>query len=84
VSGRLDTNSAPQLQEALLPELESAKRLVLDFSSLDYISSSGLRVLLIGEKTAKEKSITLLLTHVSEEIMEIFDMTGFTNMLEIE
>jgi len=84
LSGRLDTTTAPKLQEALFPELEEAKYVKLDFAGITYVSSAGLRVLLVGEKTAKAKDVKMVLVNVSQEIMEIFEMTGFTEMLSIE
>ena len=83
LSGRLDTTTAPKLQEALLPEFESANQIELDFSELAYVSSAGLRVLLMGEKAAKAKGGKLTLVGVSAEIMEVFEMTGFADILTI-
>ena len=83
LSGRLDTTTAPQLQEALIPEFDAAKHIELDFSALAYVSSAGLRVLLMGEKTAKAKGGKQTLVNVSAEIMEVFDMTGFSSILNI-
>ena len=82
--GRLDTTTAPQLQEALIPAFGEAEEVRLDFSQLAYVSSAGLRVLLMGEKTAKTKSAKLTLAGVSTEIMEVFDMTGFSEILHFE
>ncbi len=83
LSGRLDTTTAPQLQEAMIPVLESPCATVLDFNELAYVSSAGLRVLLLGEKTAKAKGVTLTLINVSPDVKEVFDMTGFTDILTI-
>jgi len=83
LSGRLDTTTAPKLQEALIPEFDTSKNIELDFSGLEYVSSAGLRVLLMGEKTAKAKGGSMTLVHVSEEIMDVFNMTGFADMLKI-
>jgi anti-anti-sigma factor len=84
LEGRLDTTTAPQLQDALIPAFDETKNIKLDFAKLAYVSSAGLRVLLIGQKTAKAKGATMTLTDVSEEIMEVFEMTGFADMLTIE
>lgn len=84
LSGRLDTSTAPQLQEVLNQELTSAKAVDLDFTDLAYVSSAGLRVLLTGEKTAKAKGIDLSLTNVSPEVMEVFEMTGFSDILKFK
>ena len=83
LSGRLDTTTASALQEALIPEFEESKHIELDFAELAYVSSAGLRVLLMGEKTAKAKGGKQTLVNVSAEIMEVFDMTGFTGMLHV-
>ena len=83
LEGRLDTNTAPQLQEVLIPAFDEAKEIELDFSQLAYVSSAGLRVLLIGQKTATAKGVPMTLSRVSEEIMEILEMTGFTDILTI-
>ena len=84
LEGRLDTTTAPQLQSALIPEFDSMKEVELDFRDLAYVSSAGLRVLLMGEKTAKAKGARFVLKNVSEEIMEVFEMTGFSEILTIE
>lgn len=83
LSGRLDTTTAPQLQEILIPEFNTSKQVELDFAGLAYVSSAGLRVLLMGEKTAKAKDGSMTLTHVSPEIMEVFEMTGFSGILKV-
>ena len=84
LDGKLDTITAPQLQEVLLPAFDEAKEIRLDFSKLVYVSSAGLRVLLLGEKTAKAKGAPMTLTGVSEEVMEVFEITGFTDILYIK
>jgi len=84
LSGRLDTTTAPKLQESLIPEFDTANQVELDFTDLIYVSSAGLRVLLMGEKTAKAKGASMTLVGVSEEVMEVFEMTGFADMLTIE
>ena len=84
LEGRLDTTTAPQLQEALIPEFEQEKNIRLDFRNLAYVSSAGLRILLLGEKTAKGKGGKMSLVNVSAEILEIFEMTGFSDVLSLE
>lgn len=84
LAGRLDTSTAPQLQESLIPEFDTTKNITLDFAELAYVSSAGLRVLLMGEKTAKAKGGKQTLVNVSPEIMEVFEMTGFSGVLHIE
>lgn len=84
LEGRLDTVTAPALQEELMPEFDSAKEVTLDFAELVYVSSAGLRVLLMGEKTAKAKSAKMILINVSDEIMEVLNMTGFNTILTVQ
>ncbi|MCL2218963.1 MAG: STAS domain-containing protein [Chitinispirillia bacterium] len=83
LTGRLDTTTAPQLQETLLPAFEGGAHVELDFAALAYVSSAGLRVLLLGEKAAKSKGGVFSLVNVSDEIKEVFEMTGFTDILKI-
>ncbi|MDR3301164.1 MAG: STAS domain-containing protein [Spirochaetaceae bacterium] len=82
--GRLDTQTAPQLESRLIPLFDSAKDIILDFEKLDYISSAGLRVVLMGEKIARIKSAKFSLLHVSENIMEILKVTGLLDILTIK
>jgi anti-anti-sigma factor len=84
LEGRLDTNTAPKLREELIPEFDRTRNIQLDFKQLVYVSSVGLRVLLIGEKTAKAKNGKMAIVNVSEDIKEIFEMTGFSEVLTIE
>jgi anti-sigma B factor antagonist len=83
VEGRLDTITAPELEAVLKEELDGVEELTFDFSSLDYISSAGLRVLLSAQKRMNAQG-TMKVTGVSEIIMEIFEVTGFTDILTIE
>jgi len=83
LSGRLDTVSAPKLQEVLIPELSNVKVVELNFTDLAYVSSAGLRVLLMGVKTATAKGSQQIISGVSPDIMEIFEMTGFADILQI-
>jgi anti-sigma B factor antagonist len=83
LEGRLDTTTAPQLEESLRESMDGIKELILDFQDLEYISSAGLRVLLSAQKNmAKQGSMKLI--HVSDVIMEIFEVTGFVDILTIE
>ena len=84
VKGRLDTNTAPELEKVALEELEGVKKLSLDLAELDYISSAGLRVILMLHKTMSGKGATLVVSHPKDEVMEVFDMTGFSSFLSIE
>ena len=83
LSGRLDTVTAPQLEEELEKILSDSDALVLDMANLEYISSAGLRVILKAQKAMNTKG-TMKLIHVGESIMEVFDITGFSDFLNIE
>ena len=82
--GRLDTVTAPQLDAELEGSLGSVKKLVFNLEALDYISSAGLRVLLRAQKAMNKDDCSMVLRNVSPEIMEIFDITGFVDILTIE
>ncbi len=83
LEGRLDTTTAPDLELLLSTELDGVTELILDFSSLEYLSSAGLRVLLSAQKRmTKQGSMKLL--HVNETIKEVFEITGFADFLTIE
>ena len=83
LEGRLDTMTAPELEAELNKDLGGAESLVLDFSKLDYISSAGLRVLLSAHKAMITKG-GMKVTHVNEIVQEVFDVTGFSDILTIE
>ena len=81
--GRLDTVTAPELEKELKDSLDGVTELVMDMEKLEYISSAGLRVLLSAQKIMGRQG-SMKVTHVSEAIMEIFDVTGFADILTIE
>jgi len=83
LAGRLDTITAPQLETELKVALPGVEHLVLDFEKLDYLSSAGLRVLL-GAQKQMNKQGEMVVRHVNETIAEIFDVTGFCDILTIE
>ena len=83
LEGRLDTTTAPTLEAELKGALNGVKELKLDFEKLEYISSAGLRVLLATQKVMNQQGQMTIL-HVSDVIREIFDVTGFTDILTIE
>ena len=83
VEGRLDTTTAPQFQDELLSGISGSKEICLDFEKLVYVSSAGLRVLLMGQKAATASSATMTIRNVSEDVMEVFEMTGFADILTI-
>ena len=81
--GRLDTTTAPALDKTINEDIAGTKNLVLDVKELEYISSAGLRVLL-GAQKKMQKIGSMKVTNVREEVMEVFEMTGFADILEIE
>ena len=83
LEGRLDTTTAPDLERELKESLDGVTALVIDMSALEYISSAGLRVLLSAQKTMNKQG-EMKVTHVNETIMEIFEVTGFSDILTIE
>lgn len=84
VCGRLDTATAPQLEEELKGETEGRKEIVLDFSELEYISSAGLRVLLSAHKVMKKQNGKLVVQNANEEVREVFVITGFSEIMDLE
>ncbi len=83
LEGRLDTVTAPQLEGELRTAVSGVSRLVFDLGALEYVSSAGLRVLLSAQKVMNRQG-SMTIRNVSPEIMEIFDVTGFTDILSIE
>ena len=81
--GRLDTTTAPALDKTINEDIADTKNLVLNVKELEYISSAGLRVLL-GAQKKMQKVGYMKLTNVREEVMEVFEMTGFADILVIE
>ena len=84
IEGRVDTNTSPQVQDAILKSFQKVNQVVLDFSKCSYVSSAGLRALLIGQKTASSKKGTMKLVNVPDILMNILQMSGFVNILTIE
>ena len=82
LEGRLDTTTAPQLESELKNSLNGITELVFDFTKLEYISSAGLRVLLSAQKVMNSQG-SMKITNVAPEIMEVFEITGFTDILTI-
>lgn len=83
LGGRLDTTTAPELEKAFEENMEVSKDLILDMKELEYISSAGLRVLLAAQKKMNQTG-KMKLTGVSDEVMEVFEITGFADILTIE
>jgi anti-sigma B factor antagonist len=84
LEGRLDTVTAVELEKAIQQTLPGVKAVTLDFEKLDYISSAGLRVLLSAQKQMNAKGGEMKLRRVNETILEIFAVTGFSDILTIE
>lgn len=80
----MDTNTSPQLQERLLKAFQKGSRVILDLEQVEYVSSAGLRALLIGQKTAGSKKGSMKLIHVQEAVQEVLDLSGFSAILTIE
>ena len=83
LTGRLDTTTAPELEKELKASLDGVSALTIDMAALEYISSAGLRVLLSAQKTMNKQG-EMKVVHVGETIMEIFEVTGFSDILTIE
>ena len=83
IVGRLDTTTAPDLEASLKESFEGVTKLILDFAELEYLSSAGLRVLLASQKVMNKQG-EMVIRNVNETINEIFDVTGFIDILTIE
>ena len=83
LTGRLDTTTAPQLEAELKQSINGVTSLAMDFAGLEYISSAGLRVLLSAQKVMNKQG-SMVVRHANETIMEVFEVTGFTDILTVE
>lgn len=83
-SGRLDTMTTPEAEKELQGALDKITELVLDFEAIDYISSSGLRLLLSLQKQMNAKNGTMVIRNINETVSEIFEVTGFSDILTVE
>ena len=83
VSGRLDTTTAPELEAEVMGAISGVTKLVLNFEALEYLSSAGLRVLLQAQKTMNKQG-EMVVRNVNETISEIFEVTGFSDVITIE
>ena len=83
LEGRLDTVSAPELDAVVKSELEGVDTFILDLKKLQYTSSAGLRVILVAQKTMNKQG-KMILKNVAEAVMEVFEMTGLSDLLTIE
>ena len=84
LEGRLDTMTAPELESELRSSTSGVSELEFDMTKLDYISSAGLRVLLSAQKTMNKQKGSMVVRHANEALMEIFEVTGFSDILTIE
>ena len=83
VEGRIDTTTAPQLESEIKDEINGITDLVIDLKEVAYVSSAGLRVLLSAQKVMNRQG-NMVIKNVNEEVMEIFEVTGFVDILNIE
>ena len=83
IAGRLDTTSAPEMEKAVKENISGVEKLIIDMEKLEYISSAGLRVLLSAQKTMNGQG-SMKVIHVSDTIMEIFEITGFNEIMTIK
>ena len=83
LEGRLDTTTAPQLEAELKQSISDNEKLILDFAKLEYISSAGLRVLLAAQKVMNKQG-EMVIRNVNDVIAEVFEVTGFSDILTIE
>lgn len=83
LEGRLDTMTAPALEAEVKGSIDGVKELVFDFEKLEYVSSAGLRVLLASQKIMNKQG-SMCIRHVNEVIMEVFEVTGFSDILTIQ
>lgn len=85
LTGRLDTNTSPDLEEALETEItDEIQKLIIDMKDIEYISSAGLRVMVVAQGIMDDKEGLLVLRNVNSIVMEVFELTGFSNMLTFE
>ena len=84
LDGRMDSSTAPEFEKEVFPKLEGITELILDFDRLAYLSSAGLRVLLSCQKKMTAAQGTMIVKHVNEIVMEVFEATGFDSILPIE
>ena len=83
LEGRLDTTTAPELEQEIKSNLDGVTELIMDFARLDYISSAGLRVLLFAQKKMSKQG-SMKVIHANEMVLEVFEVTGFSDILTIE
>ena len=84
IDGKIDTNTSKELETALVQAIEGTSSVVLDFEKVIYISSAGLRTLLLGEKKSKKLGATMVICNICENVFDVFEMTGFSEILAIQ
>ena len=84
ISGNIDTVTAPELDSLLQEKISGIKDLVLDFAAVDYISSAGLRVILMANQQMEDVDGNMTVTNVNEDVRDVFEMTGFDSLLNLE
>lgn len=84
VEGRIDTTTAPEFEKVMVSELEEGKNVKVDLQNVAYVSSAGLRVFLNSQKISMKKGIEMTLVNVTENVMEVFEITGFADILNIQ
>lgn len=83
ISGRIDSNTSTELQDALLQTIDSTYNVVLDFAEVSYISSAGLRVLLIGHKSISAKAGSMTIKNISSMVLQVLETVGFDKVLSL-
>ena len=83
IEGEINSYTAPELEEVIKNDLNGVKSLVFDFKGVEYLSSAGLRVLLVAQKVMNKQG-KMSLRNVNKSVMEVFEITGFSNILDIE
>jgi len=84
VKGRIDTGTAPEFQAKLMSGLAGAKKVRINMEKVDYVSSAGLRAFLNGQKYANQNGIEMILFNVADSVTEVFEITGFIDILNVE
>ncbi len=84
LKGELNSATAPELEDVVKDSLYGIKTLIFEFKELNYISSAGLRILLVAQKTLEKNNGRMIVRHPNESVMDVFEITGFKNVLEFE
>ena len=83
LTGEVDALNAPDIEEKIIEKIPVAEEIIIDAAGLEYISSSGLRILLVAQKAMKNKGGHMVIKHVNEDVMDVFNVTGFAKLLDI-